>query len=333
MALIDERTIKVEAGRGGDGVVRFRHEKFREFGGPAGGDGGVGGDVYLVAVRDIMQLRAYQEGETFKAERGEDGRNNSQAGRGGNSLSITVPTGTVIEKVETGEVFELITEGERVLVARGGHGGHGNEQFKSSTDQSPRYAVPGQEGEKATLKLTLRLIADAGFVGAPNAGKSSLLNALTNASAKVGAYPFTTLDPNLGAFHGYILADIPGLIEGASSGRGLGTKFLKHISRTSGIIHCISSEEEDPMNTYDTVRREMGAHDETLLGIPELVVLTKSDMLDEATSACLVTTLSEHVGSAVRLVTILDDGALASFGSDLSKFLARHIPSGSMEHE
>jgi GTPase len=333
MALIDERTIRVAAGRGGDGVVRFRHEKFREFGGPSGGDGGVGGDVYVIAVRDIMQLRAYQEGELFKAERGEDGRNNSQAGAGGASIDIKVPVGTVVEKVETGEVFELMYEGERVCVAGGGRGGHGNEQFKSSTDQAPKYAVPGMEGETATVKLTLKLIADAGFVGLPNAGKSSLLNALTNASAKVGNYPFTTLDPNLGAFYGYILADIPGIIEGASEGRGLGTKFLKHITRTRALIHCVSCEEEDVCAVYDVIRAELGQYDTKLLSIPELIVLTKNDVVDEAAYAQLRSRLAEHTGQAIEVVSIIDDVALSAFSARLSVFLAQHTPSATMGAE
>ena len=333
MALVDERTIIVEAGKGGDGVVRFRHEKFREFGGPAGGDGGVGGDVYLVAVRDIMQLRAYQEGETLKAQAGEDGRKNSETGAGGRPLRLNVPVGTVAHKVETGESFELLYEGQEVLIARGGNGGHGNEHFKSATDQAPRYAVPGQLGERATLKLTLKLIADVGFVGLPNAGKSSLLNALTNASAKVGAYPFTTLDPNLGAFHGYVLADIPGLIEGASLGRGLGIKFLKHIARTHVLVHCVASDEPDVCATYDTVRAELGKYDSALLSIPELVILTKSDLHTADECERIRAMFSEHVTNEVVSVSILDDASVATLAARLSAFLAQHVPSGTMERD
>ena len=227
MAFIDEIKIHAEAGNGGDGVVRWRQEKFVPKGGPAGGDGGRGGDFYVLAVRDLNILSKYKAKKEFEAGRGEDGGNKSLHGANGTDFFLELPVGTTITNLETSEQWQLLTAGQKELLLKGGYGGFGNEHFKKSTNTTPMESNRGQEGEKGNFQIELELFADIGLVGLPSAGKSSLLNAMTNAEVKVGDYAFTTLDPNLGDFYGYIIADLPGLIEGASEGKGLGVKFLK----------------------------------------------------------------------------------------------------------
>lgn len=283
MALVDELTIFARAGQGGDGVVRWLHLKGKEYSGPAGGNGGNGGDVYVRGVRDILLLGRYRGEKHFEAQKGADGESYNRDGRGGEDLIIDVPVGSIVRNMRTGEVHEILEEGQQQLVLKGGRGGAGNAVFKSSVNTTPEESTPGVAGEEAELQIELRLFADAGFVGLPNAGKSSLLNALTGAQAKVGAYAFTTLDPNLGAFYGFVLADIPGLIEGASQGKGLGSKFLRHIARTKLLIHCVSLESEAPMADYKTVRAELESFEGADLSQKqELIVLTKSDTRDAA---------------------------------------------------
>src|SRR5680860_1093706 len=226
---IDEIKFYAEAGRGGDGVVRWRREKFIDKGGPNGGNGGKGGDVYAIAVQDIHLLSKYKHKKKFTAERGEDGMGGSKHGKWGEDLIIQLPIGSVITNVESGGSVSLDELGQKELLLKGGEGGFGNERFKSSINTTPEKATKGKEPEKGNFKIELELFADIGLVGMPNAGKSSLLNSVTNAQAKIGSYQFTTLDPNLGDFYGYTIADIPGLIEGASNGKGLGIKFLRHI--------------------------------------------------------------------------------------------------------
>lgn len=278
MALVDELEILARAGKGGDGVVRWLHLKGKEYSGPAGGNGGNGGDVYVRGVRDISLLGRYRGEKKFEAQSGEDGQSYNRDGKGGKDLTIDLPVGSIIRNESTGEVHELLSEGQTQLVLKGGRGGAGNAVFKSSVNTAPTESTPGLPGEEALLHIELRLIASAGLIGLPNAGKSSLLNTLTGADAKVGAYAFTTLDPNLGALYGYILADIPGLIEGASEGKGLGSKFLRHIARTSMLLHCVSLESENPMQDYETVRDEISRFGNgELAEKPEFIILTKSD--------------------------------------------------------
>ena len=279
MAFIDEIEIHASAGDGGSGVVRWRHTKGKEFSGPSGGDGGMGGSVYVSGTRDLNILAAYRHKKEFLAERGENGRSESQKGKDGADCVIPVPIGSLVTVVATGERYEILSEDERVLLLQGGQGGLGNEHFKSSVNQRPKESTPGRMGEQSDIRIELQLIADVGLVGLPNAGKSTLLNALTQAQARVGAYPFTTLNPNLGALYGFVLADIPGLIEGAAEGKGLGDAFLRHVSRTRIVAHCISAEEADIEKSYRTIRNELSRHDEKLLEKKEILVITKTDLV------------------------------------------------------
>jgi len=242
MAFIDEMKFHAHAGRGGVGVVRWRHEFSKEFSGASGGNGGRGGDVRVIAVRDLGILARYRNTKEFDAEKGEDGMKDSRHGRNGQDLVIDLPIGSIITDHRTGHTFQLLEEGENVRILKGGSGGLGNEYFKGSTNTTPMESTNGYDGEEGDFSVELELVADAGFIGLPNAGKSSLLNVLTNADAKVGSYAFTTLEPNLGALYNFVLADIPGLIEGASLGRGLGHKFLRHVRRTKILFHLISLE-------------------------------------------------------------------------------------------
>lgn len=280
MAFIDEMAVHIRAGRGGNGVVRWLHEKFKEFGGPAGGDGGRGGSVFVRGIRDTMLLARYKNIREFNAENGQPGGNNSKHGANGADLYIELPVGSVITNKSSNDVYRLDEEGQEIQILKGGNGGMGNERFKGPTNQTPEEWTPGKSGEEADFYIEVELIADAGLIGLPNAGKSSLLNALTKANVKVGAYEFTTLEPNLGSLFGKILADIPGLIEGASEGKGLGHKFLRHIRRTKVLLHCISLEHgsvDEIMAVYKTIRAELASYDSEMAHKKEIIILTKTD--------------------------------------------------------
>jgi len=290
MKFLDLAKIYVKAGDGGDGCVGFRREKFIEFGGPDGGDGGRGGDVVILCVENLNTLIDYRYQQHFKAERGGNGMGKNRAGANGEDVIVKVPPGTVVlaEDQET-ELTELKTPGQRFVVARGGNGGFGNAHFKSATNQAPRHANPGLAGEEATIWLRLKLIADAGLVGLPNAGKSTFLAAVSAAKPKIADYPFTTLHPNLGVVRAgetaLVLADIPGLIEGAHEGAGLGTRFLGHVERTAVLLHLVDGTQEDVAGAYRTVRRELKAYGGDLASKKEIVALSKVDALDDATLA------------------------------------------------
>lgn len=321
MAFIDEITLHGTAGRGGDGVVRWLHLKGKDKGGPAGGDGGKGGDIIITAVRDLGALAFYQQSKKFRAEHGWPGANNNKHGADGKPVYLRVPVGTQVKNGTTKEVFEMLTEGEERVIFKGGPGGFGNPHFKAATNQNPEQATPGKVGQSGDIILTLKLIADAGFVGYPNAGKSSLLNALTASRSKVADYAFTTLDPHLGDFYGYLLADIPGIIEGASSGRGLGSKFLRHIERTALIVHLVSAEQEKPVEAYRAIRKELDSFGKDLAGKEEILVLSKSDLVSPEDFETKRKELEKATGKQVHALSVIDEDQLKNFSDELSKVL------------
>jgi GTP-binding protein len=284
IVFFDEAKIYVKAGDGGDGCVSFRREKYVPLGGPNGGDGGKGGDVYLVANPHLNTLIGFKRRTHFKATRGGHGRGKGQKGRQGDDLFIEVPPGTVVRDADTGDfVAELMEEGQKALIAQGGRGGRGNAAFATSTNQAPRIAERGAPGQERWLYLELKLIADVGIVGVPNAGKSTLLSVVSAARPKIAAYPFTTLEPNLGVvalddYTSFVMADIPGLIEGAHAGAGLGHEFLRHIERTRMIIHLLDGATADPLADYESINEELALFDSKLASKPQLVVLNKMDL-------------------------------------------------------
>ena len=321
MAFVDEARIHVASGKGGDGVIRWLRTKESARGGPSGGDGGKGGDVVLVGVRDLAALAHYRYEKKFHGENGEAGKSELKHGKNGEDALIKVPVGTLARVVETGEEYEITKEDERIVIFRGGKGGLGNARFKSSTNQNPFQQTLGRAGKGGDIELTLKIIADAGLIGLPNAGKSSLLNALTRAKSKVGAYPFTTLGPNLGDFYGRVLADIPGLIEGASSGRGLGIKFLKHVERTGILLHLVSASQEDPLAAYGEVHTEIESFGHGLASKREIIVLSKTDLISPEECKAKMQLLARETGREVLSVSVEDPKALKAFADRLAKIL------------
>src|SRR5918912_805018 len=287
---IDRTKIRVQGGHGGNGVTAFRREKFVPRGGPSGGDGGRGGDVWLEADESLNTLLHLRYNPEHTAERGRHGEGSNRAGREGRDWIVRVPVGTQVFDAESGELLKDFREdGERWLAAKGGRGGFGNAHFATSTNRAPRYHQEGSEGEELELQLELKLLADVGLVGFPNAGKSTLISTISAAKPKIADYPFTTLEPHLGVvdlgeFRTFIVADIPGLIEGAHKGAGLGDRFLRHVERTKLLLHLVdvsSASGRDPVSDYETINRELRAYDARLAARPQVVVATKIDALDE----------------------------------------------------
>lgn len=333
--LVDQVRISVAAGDGGDGRVSFRANKK----GPDGGNGGKGGDVYIVGINDLYGLRPYTSHYDFEAEDGQVGLKRYKHGAGGEDLYLKVPIGVLVEDMASGERWEVVDE-EPILICAGGNGGFGNTHFKSSTNTTPRESEPGEPGQARDLLLTLKLIADIGFVGLPNAGKSSLLKALTNADPKIGNYEFTTVSPNLGVMSGSagshtqktediisskvavkdnrkILADIPGLIEGASEGKGLGHDFLRHIEKVDLIVHCVSAESDDVVRDYNTVVQELKKYSAVLNQKVSLVLLTKIDLVEESEVAEKIKELEAASGLQVMGVSIYEEGSMKGLEKQL----------------
>lgn len=290
MKFVDEAIVNVKAGNGGGGCCSFRREKFIPFGGPDGGDGGRGGDVIFKADMNINTLVEFRFRRRFEAQNGEGGMGRQRSGKSGDNLSVPVPIGTMIFDAETGQqIGDLTEDGQELCIVQGGKGGLGNLHFKTSTNRAPRKVIPGRPGEGRQLRLELKLLADVGLLGMPNAGKSTLIRAVSNATPKVADYPFTTLHPNLGVvrvdeLNSFVMADIPGLVEGAAEGVGLGIQFLKHLSRTSVLLHVIDIFGTDgmgPVEAYKKISAEIKKYDEELANKPRWLVLNKIDLLDE----------------------------------------------------
>ena len=315
MKFLDQAKVYVRSGNGGGGCVSFRREAYVEYGGPDGGDGGKGGDVWAEAVEGLNTLIDYRYQQHFKADTGTHGMGRDRTGKGGEDVTLEVPVGTQILDEDKDDVLADLTEvGQRVLLARGGDGGKGNARFKSSTNQAPRRSTPGFPGEERWLWLRLKLIADVGLVGLPNAGKSTFLSVVSRANPKIAAYPFTTLYPNLGVVDlgpgsRFIVADIPGLIEGAHEGAGIGDRFLGHIERCASLIHLIDGTQDDPVSAYEIVRNELEAYGADLVGKREIIGLNKTDALQEDEIADKARLLEESTGRPVmRLSGVSGDG-------------------------
>ena len=326
MKFLDQAKVYIKSGAGGAGCVSFHREKYVEFGGPDGGDGGNGGNVWVEAVNGLNTLIDYRYQQHYKAQTGVHGMGRNRTGAKGEDITLKVPAGTqVFEEDNETLICDLTEEGQRFRIARGGNGGFGNAHFKSSTNQAPRNANPGQPAEEKTVWLRLKLIADAGLVGLPNAGKSTFLSSVSRARPKIGAYPFTTLHPNLGVAtsdgYEFIIADIPGLIEGAHEGAGIGDRFLGHVERTRVMLHLVSAQEEDVGKAYTTVRKELEAYGKGIADKHEIVALSQTDILDEETLSEKMKALEDAVGRKVEKIS-----AIAGFGmKEMLRNLRQHI--------
>jgi len=317
MKFLDQVKIYIKAGNGGHGSPSFRREKFIEFGGPDGGDGGKGGSIILKSERNLNTLIDYRFQQHHKAERGENGSGQNRTGRGGKDLFLKVPVGTqVFEEDNKTLIYDFKNEGEEFVVANGGKGGLGNTRFKSSTNRAPKKFTKGIIGEEYVVWLQLKTIADVGIVGLPNSGKSSLLSAITNATPKIANYKFTTLNPNLGVAtyddKEITLADIPGLVEGAHEGVGLGIQFLKHIERCKTLMHLIDITNEDLENTYQQVRNELGSYSKELLNKKEIIVLNKTDLLDRDKVKEIVKNFSKNKSSKVITLSTIEKDSVSN---------------------
>jgi GTPase len=305
MHFLDQAKIFIRSGAGGPGAVSFRREKFIEFGGPDGGDGGKGGDIVFEAVPGLNTLIDFRYTQHFRAPRGKGGAGSNQTGAGGDDLVIKVPVGTQVlaDDEDRTLLADLTRDGERIVLLSGGMGGRGNASYKSSTNRAPRQHQTGIPGEEMWVWLRLKLLADVGLLGLPNAGKSTFLNSVTNASAKIGDYPFTTLRPQLGVVRHkgreFVLADIPGLIEGAAEGAGIGDRFLGHVERTRLLLHLVAADNDDPVEAWRVVRGELGSYGAGLGEKPEIIALSKADLLDDKQRAKVVKALEKASGEPV----------------------------------
>ena len=326
MKFLDQVKIYIKAGDGGSGSPSFRREKFIEFGGPDGGDGGKGGSVVLVSERNLNTLIDYRYQQHFKAERGGDGKGKNQTGKGGDNLYLKVPIGTqVFEEDNKTLIFDFKKEKDEYIAAIGGKGGFGNTRFKSSTNRAPRKFTKGLKGEDFWIWLQLKTIADIGIIGLPNAGKSSLLASITSANPKIANYKFTTLNPNLGVAvyddKEITLADIPGLIEGAHKGVGLGTKFLKHIERCKTLLHLIDVTEKDLIRSYKQIRAELGKYSKSLLKKNEIIVLNKIDLIDKKNLDSKKKILSGKIKKKIYDLSTLDKSKISKIKSKLLEYV------------
>ncbi|GHT96002.1 GTPase Obg [Alphaproteobacteria bacterium] len=308
---LDRAKIFLKAGNGGNGCLSFRREKFVEYGGPDGGDGGKGGDIIIEGANHLNTLIDYRYQQHFSAKRGENGSGSNKYGAGGVDLVLKVPIGTeILDENDEFVLADIVREGQRVVLAKGGYGGRGNNKFKSSINQAPRKAENGEIGEELWVWLQLKLIADVGLIGLPNAGKSTFLSVVTKAKPKIADYPFTTLIPQLGVAYvdsrEFVIADIPGLIDGAHDGRGLGHKFLAHIERCSALIHLIDITQEDVMGAYDIVRNELYLHDYEISTKPEIIVLNKVDSVDEQEALSIKIQLEDKYQKNVHMISAIN---------------------------
>lgn len=321
MKFVDEVEIEVKAGKGGNGIASFRREKYIEFGGPDGGDGGDGGNIYLKGTKSLNTLADFRTQKKFYAQSGENGSSKNKTGRNGADLDILVPLGTIVCNAENNVfITELIKDQERLLIAKGGKHGYGNLRFKSSTNRAPRKFTKGSLGEELNLKLELKLLADVGLLGKPNAGKSSLLKAMTKAKPKIANYPFTTLNPSLGVVdigfgESYVIADIPGLIKGASSGIGLGTRFLKHLSRTNILLHVVDIHSSNVNKELNEINLELEEYDKDLINKRQYIVLNKIDLLDKIA----LEMIKEEIYKIYDKKTVFFTSTINNIGIDILK--------------
>ena len=327
MKFLDQVKIYVKAGNGGSGSPSFRREKFVEFGGPDGGDGGKGGSVILISERNLNTLIDYRYQQHFKAERGKDGSGKNKTGKGGEDLYLKVPLGTqVFEEDNKTLIYDFKSQKEEFLVASGGKGGFGNTRFKSSTNRAPKKFTKGGQGEEFWIWLQLKTIADIGIIGLPNAGKSSLLASMTSANPKIANYKFTTINPNLGVASyddkEVTLADIPGLIEGAHTGTGLGIKFLKHIERCKTLLHLIDITEDDLFISYNQVRKELSKYSKDLVKKKEIVVLNKTDLIDEEEKKEKIKKLKSKLKKNIFLMSTMDKKSVSDIKSKLVNYVS-----------
>ena len=325
MKFLDQVKIYIKAGNGGDGSPSFRREKFIEFGGPDGGDGGNGGSIILTSERNLNTLIDYRYQQHHKAQRGDNGAGQNRTGKSGEDLFLKVPIGTqVFEEDNKTLIFDFKKEGEQFVAASGGKGGLGNTRFKSSTNRAPKKITKGTKGEEFTIWLQLKTIADIGIIGLPNAGKSSLLAAITNANPKIANYKFTTLNPNLGVASyddkEVVLADIPGLVEGAHEGVGLGIQFLKHIERCKSLLHLIDITNLDIKESYDQVKKELASYSSEMLKKKEIIVLNKIDLIDEDIQNEIISEFSKNIDCEIITLSTLNKDSVAQLKSKILNY-------------